>query len=113
MTSLREHQRKRRHYKVRAKVSGTAKRPRLVVFRSNQAIYAQLVDDTKGQVLASFSSLKMKEKGVDASRKVGLELAKLAKGKKISICIFDRGGYLYHGHVKAVAEGAREGGLKF
>lgn len=113
MTSLKEHQRKRRHNKIRAKVSRTAKRPRLVIFRSNSAIYAQLVNDAKGQVLATSSSLKMKEKGVDAAKKVGLDIAKLAKGKKISTCIFDRGGYLYHGRVKALAEGAREGGLKF
>lgn len=113
MTSLKEHQRKRRHNKIRAKVSRTTKRPRLVIFRSNSAIYAQLVNDAKGQVLATSSSLKMKEKGVDAAKKVGLDIAKLAKGKKISTCIFDRGGYLYHGRVKALAEGAREGGLKF
>ena len=114
MTSLKEQQRKRRHTKVRAKVSGTKNKPRLIVFRSNNAIYAQLVDDSKGQVLVSFSSLKMKkEKGFEAAKKVGLELAKLAKGKKISACVFDRGGYLYHGQVKALAEGAREGGLKF
>ena len=76
MTSLKEQQRKKRHHKVRAKVSGTAKRPRLIVFRSNQAIYAQLVDDSKGQVLTSFSSLKMKkEKGFEAAKKVGLEIA--------------------------------------
>ena len=114
MTSLKEQQRKRRHAKVRAKISGTKSKPRLVVFRSNQAIYAQLVDDTKGQVLVSSSSLEIKkEKGSEAAKKVGLELAKLAKGKKVSTCIFDRGGYLYHGQVKALAEGAREGGLKF
>jgi large subunit ribosomal protein L18 len=114
MTSLKEHQRKRRHTKIRAKISGTEKAPRLVVFRSNYAIYAQLVDDTKGKVIVSHSSLKMKKrKGVETAKQVGLELAKLAKGKKIVSCVFDRGGYLYHGSIKALAEGAREGGLKF
>lgn len=103
-----------RHGKVRSKITGTADRPRLSVFRSNVVIYAQLIDDTKGSVLTSFSSMKLKkEKGVESAKKVGLELAKLAKDKKISTCVFDRGGYLYHGRVKALAEGAREGGLKF
>ena len=113
MTSLKELQRKRRHNKIRTKISGTEKTPRLAVFRSNSTIYAQLINDAKGQVLVAFSSNKMKEKGIDAAKKVGLELAKLAKNKKISTCTFDRGGYLYHGRVKALAEGAREGGLKF
>lgn len=114
MILSKEHQRKRRHKKVRSTVNGTEKRPRLVVFRSNVAIYAQLVDDKKGKVLISASSIKVKKgKGVENAKQVGLELAKLAKGKKISACVFDRGGYLYHGRVKALADGAREGGLKF
>lgn len=93
---------------------GTKKRPRLVVFRSNKAIYAQMINDETGKIIVSFSSLKMKkQKGADPAKQVGLELAKLVKGKKISACVFDRGGYLYHGQVKALAEGAREGGLKF
>ncbi len=114
MLLQKEQHRKRRHNKIRTKIQGTLKKPRLSVSRSNSAIYAQLVDDTKGEVLVSFSSMKMKKsKGIESSREVGLELAKLAKGKKISTCVFDRGGYLYHGRVKALAEGAREGGLQF
>jgi large subunit ribosomal protein L18 len=106
--------RARRHKRVRTKVSGTAEKPRLSVFRSNVAIYAQLINDEKGEVLLSASSLKMKKgKGADPSKQVGIELAKLAKEKKITTCVFDRGGYLYHGRVKALAEGAREGGLIF
>lgn len=112
MTSTKEMKRKRRHIRVRAKMSG-ATAPRLSVFRSQRAIYAQLIDDTDGKVLVSASSMKMKEKGTDAAKKVGLELAKLAKAKKVTSCVFDRGGYLYHGRVKALAEGAREGGLQF
>jgi len=114
MTSAKEQQRKRRHQKIRTKISGTKKRPRLAIFRSNTAIYAQLINDEKGEVLASSSSLKTKKgKGMETAKQVGLELAKLAKGKKVSTCVFDRGGYLYHGQVKALAEGAREGGLQF
>lgn len=114
MTSLKENLRKRRHARVRSRISGTAEKPRLIVFRSNQAIYAQLVDDDKGQIIVSSSSLKMKEgKAMDAAKKVGEEIAKAAKTKKISKCLFDRGGYLYHGRVKALADAAREGGLKF
>jgi len=106
--------RARRHRRVRVKIDGTADRPRLSVFRSNAAIYAQLINDDKGEVLTSFSSLKMKKaKGIEAAKQVGLEIAKLAKGKKITSCVYDRGGYLYHGRVKALAEGAREGGLHF
>ena len=114
MTSLKENLRKRRHARVRSRVTGTADKPRLVVFRSNQAIYAQLVDDAKGQVLAASSSLKAKGgKTMDAAKKVGEEIAKAAKGKKVSKCVFDRGGYLYHGRVKALADAAREAGLQF
>lgn len=114
MTSLKELKRQRRHQRVRAKVSGTNIRPRLAVFRSNAAIYAQLIDDQKGAVILATSSIKMdKKKPIESAKQVGLEIAKLAKGKKISACVFDRGGYLYHGRVKALAEGAREGGLEF
>jgi len=106
--------RKRRHNKIRATLNGTALKPRLSVFRSNQAIYAQLVDDTKGVTLASAHSLELKgKKGIEFAKAVGLELAKAAKEKKIETCVFDRSGYQYHGQVKALAEGAREGGLKF
>jgi len=106
--------RARRHRRVRVKVAGSAEKPRLSVFRSNTAIYAQLINDEKGEILASASSLKLKiGKNIDVAKKVGLEIAKLAKEKKISKCVFDRSGYLYHGRVKALADGAREGGLQF
>lgn len=106
-------QRKKRQQRIRAKISGTALKPRLAVFRSNKAIYAQLIDDDKGAVLAATSSLKAKKQDVEAAKQVGVELAKKAKEKKVKECLFDRGGYLYHGRVKALAEGAREGGLQF
>jgi large subunit ribosomal protein L18 len=107
-------QRQRRHARIRSRISGTEAKPRLSVFRSNKAIYAQLVNDTEGKTLASASSMEIKgKKGVEAAKLVGQELAKAAKEKKISACVFDRGGYEYHGQVKALAEGAREGGLQF
>lgn len=114
-TSPKIIKRQRRHNRIRAKIEGTAKRPRLVVFRSLMYHYAQLIDDQKGVTLVSASDMKMKgkEKKVDRAKKVGMELAKQAVEKKISTCVFDRNGYHYHGRVKAVAEGAREGGLKF
>ncbi|HHY53426.1 MAG TPA: 50S ribosomal protein L18 [Clostridiales bacterium] len=107
----------KRHCRLRNKISGTAERPRLSVFRSTKHIYAQLIDDTKGVTLAAASSL---EKGFDmpggnkeAAKKVGLMIAERAKAKGIENVVFDRGGYIYHGRVKELAEGAREGGLKF
>lgn len=107
-------QRARRKVRVRAKITGTAVRPRLSVYRSLKGIYAQLIDDSSGTVIVSTSSLKEKNgAGVEAAKKVGMELAKLAKQKKVEACVFDRSGYLYHGRVKALAEGAREGGLQF
>jgi len=109
----REQHRQRRHRKIRTQMKGTSARPRLVVSRSLGQIYAQLIDDSQGVVLASSSSLKMKEKGVAAGKKVGETLAKAALAKKVETCVFDRAGYLYHGRVKAVAEGAREAGLNF
>lgn len=108
--------RARKHERVRAKISGTHECPRLVVFRSNKHIEAQVIDDTKGVTLASASSVALKlENGsnVEAAKLVGAELAKVCKTKKISKVVFDRGGYLYHGRVAALAEAAREGGLKF
>ena len=107
--------RKRRHIRIRAKVAGTAEKPRLAVFRSLNNHYAQLIDDSRGITLLSFNDLKLKDKGtkVERAKKVGMELAKLAKEKKIEMCVFDRNGYKYHGRIKAIAEGAREGGLKF
>ncbi|MEK7085957.1 MAG: 50S ribosomal protein L18 [Patescibacteria group bacterium] len=107
--------RQRRCAKIRKRISGTSERPRLTVFRSLSHIYAQLVDDTKGTVLLGNSDIKIKVKGGKTvkAKNVGLEIAKLAKEKKIETVVFDRNGYKYHGRVKAVAEGAREGGLKF
>ena len=109
-----------------AKISGNSKRPRLCIFRSVKHIYAQLVDDDKGKTLVSASDLEIKKrisstkasKGkektkADMAREVGKLIAKKALEKKIEQAVFDRGGYLYHGRVKAIAEGAREGGLKF
>jgi large subunit ribosomal protein L18 len=109
--------RKRRHKRVRGKVSGTPERPRLVVTRSNRGIVAQLVDDRQGRTLASASWLQVKKtfKGDKKSQaaEVGRLLAESAKQAKIESVVFDRGGYLYHGRVKALADAAREGGLKF
>jgi large subunit ribosomal protein L18 len=100
---------------IRKRVSGTTTKPRLSVFRSNAGIYAQIIDDVTGRTLASASSAELKEKGTksDLSKKVGQKLAEKAQTAGISEIVFDRGGYLYHGRVKALAEGAREGGLKF
>jgi large subunit ribosomal protein L18 len=109
--------RKRRHKRVRGKLSGTAERPRLVVFRSNRGISAQLVDDLGGRTLASAGGLQLKKsfKGNKTAQaaEVGKLLAASAKQAGIETVVFDRAGYLYHGRVKALAEGAREGGLKF
>jgi large subunit ribosomal protein L18 len=109
--------RSRRHRRVRGKVAGTAERPRLVVFRSNLGIYAQLVDDSAGRTVASagWKGLPKSFKGTktDQAREVGKVLADRAKKAGLESVVFDRGGYLYHGRVKALAEGAREGGLKF
>ena len=107
----------RRHRRVRSKVAGTAERPRLVVFRSNRGISAQLVDDKHGRTLASaaWSNLPKSFKGnktVQAAE-VGKRLAASARKAGVETCVFDRAGYLYHGRVKALAEAAREGGLKF
>ena len=105
----------RRHRRVRSKVAGTAERPRLVVFRSNRGIFAQLVDDESGRTLAaaSWTSLSRKGSKAEQASEVGKALAAAAKNAKIERCVFDRGGYLFHGRVKALAEGAREGGLQF
>jgi large subunit ribosomal protein L18 len=109
--------RERRHRRVRRKINGTAERPRLVVFRSNRGIEAQLVDDLDGRTLASASHLGLAKsfKGTksDQAAEVGKLLAAGAKNAGIETVVFDRGGYLYHGRVKALADGAREGGLKF
>jgi large subunit ribosomal protein L18 len=107
--------RKRIRLGIRRKLSGTAERPRVSVFKSNKAIYAQVIDDTKGVTLASASTREIgKEKvNVEISKEVGKKLAENAKSAGIESVIFDRSGYPYHGRVKALAEGAREGGLKF
>lgn len=107
----------KRHKRVRAKVSGTPERPRLNVFRSSANIYAQLIDDVSGATLCAASSVEKDFDGnggnCDAAKKVGAKLAERAKEKGISAVIFDRGGYIFHGRVKSLAEGAREGGLEF
>ena len=108
--------RARKHLRVRAKISGTAEKPRLCVFRSNKHIEAQIIDDVKGVTLVSASSAQLKlanGSNCEAAAKVGAELAKRALAKGIEIVAFDRGGYLYHGRVAALADAAREGGLKF
>lgn len=112
--------RKRRHNRVRQTVSGTPERPRLNVFRSSKHIYAQIIDDTTGVTLASACTLSpelasFKEKGGnrDAARAVGTLIAQKAQSKQIARVVFDRGGYLYHGRVKELAEAARESGLQF
>lgn len=98
--------RKQIKMRIRAKVKGTASRPRLSVYKSNKYLYAQLIDDEKAKTLVSVKAVKAE------AQKIGKEIAGLAAKKKIKEVVFDRGGYPYHGHVKAVAEGAREGGLK-
>ena len=108
--------RKRRHRRVRSKLSGTADRPRLVVFRSNRGIEGQLVDDLEGKTIAAASWLQLKSfKGSksDQAAEVGKLLAQRAKDAGVETAVFDRGGYLYHGRVKALADAAREGGLEF
>ena len=108
--------RARRHRRVRSKIVGTAERPRLSVFRSNVGIYGQLVDDSAGRTLAaaSWKQLPKSFKGTktDQAKEVGKLLAAAAKESGVDACVFDRGGYLFHGRVKALAEGAREGGLR-
>jgi len=116
----RQERRLRRHFRVRKTVSGTAERPRLNVFRSSKHIYAQVIDDVKGHTLAAVSSLSKELEGQvksgankAAARAVGKLIAQKAKEKNITKVVFDRGGYLFHGRVKELADGAREGGLKF
>ena len=113
----RKFERTRRHIRVRTKVSGTAERPRLCVYRSNANIYAQVIDDVAGITLVSASTLdkeiKTKYANKAAAKEVGALIAKRCIAKKIEEVVFDRGGYIYHGVVKELAEAAREGGLKF
>ena len=106
----------RRHRRIRGKVSGTTERPRLAVFRSNKGIFAQLIDDRNARTLAAASWVQLKGftgNKTEQAAEVGKQLAESAKAAGVTACVFDRGGYLYHGRVKALAEGAREGGLKF
>ena len=110
-------QRMKRHKRIRGKISGTAERPRLSVFRSEKHIYAQLIDDAAGKTLVSASSVEKAFEGSgsnkEAARKVGKTVAERAVKAGIEEVVFDRGGYIYHGRVQELAEGAREGGLKF
>lgn len=113
----RNAERLRRHVRVRRKISGTAECPRLCVFRSNNNIYVQVIDDVKGTTLAQASTLdkevKIKHSNKEAAKEVGALIAKRALEKNIKTVVFDRGGYIYHGVVKELAESAREGGLEF
>jgi large subunit ribosomal protein L18 len=113
-TKVKTEQRARRKKRIRAKIFGTAEKPRLSIFRSNRYIAAQLIDDSKGVTLASASSKTMKGKSaLERAKAAGILIAEQAKGKNISKAVFDRGGYLYTGSVSALADGAREAGLKF
>jgi large subunit ribosomal protein L18 len=104
----------RRKARIRAKISGTAERPRLTVFKSHKYLYAQIIDDTKGHTLVSADSRETKGKTpVERAKEVGMEIAKKAKAAKIATVVFDRSGYMYAGKIKMVADMAREGGLKF
>jgi len=107
---------KRIKMRVRRKIEGTTSTPRLSVFKSNKAIYAQIIDDSKMHTLVSASSTELDKKSsvkIETSKAVGKKIAELAIAAGISSCVFDRNGYIYHGNIKALADGAREGGLKF
>ena len=117
MATAKTDRRQRLKYHIRKKVQGSSVRPRLSVFRSNTAIYAQIIDDERGVTLASASSLELGAKkqntNLEDAQQVGKKIAEKAQEAGISLVVFDRNGYLYHGKVKALADGAREGGLKF
>ncbi len=118
MKFSKEIRRRKIHYRVRKSVKGTPERPRLNVFRSNRAIYCQLIDDRRGHTIAAASSrdagiVEAGSNKTEQARKVGKVIAEKALASNIQAVVFDRGGYLYHGRVKALADGAREGGLKF
>ncbi|MFN0276902.1 MAG: 50S ribosomal protein L18 [Chitinophagales bacterium] len=116
MITKKSARRQKVRYRIRKKVSGTPECPRLAVFRSNKQIYAQLIDDVAGHTLASASSRLLKDVNgnkTEIAKQVGIAIAKIAAEKNIVKVAYDRGGYLYHGRVKALADGAREGGLKF
>lgn len=116
MALSKEQRRKRIKKRIRKVISGTAERPRLSVYRSNKQIYAQIIDDEQGVTITSASSLKneaaQKVNKIEQAQIIGKEIAEKAKGAGIEVCVFDRNGYLYHGRVKALADAAREGGLK-
>jgi large subunit ribosomal protein L18 len=115
--SDKNQQRLKRHKRVRSKITGTANRPRLAVYRSNAHISAQIIDDEQGKTLVAASTYEKSFEGLgsnkEAAHKIGLLIAERAKEKGISAVVFDRGGYVYHGRVSELAEGAREGGLEF
>jgi large subunit ribosomal protein L18 len=119
MISKKVARRQKLKFRIRKNIQGTASLPRLSVFRSNKEIYAQLIDDKTGVTLAAINSRSktiassLTGTKIDKSKQIGLEIAKLALAKGVTACVFDRSGYLYHGRVKSLAEGAREGGLKF
>lgn len=114
-TSLKSKIRAKKKVQIRKKIQGTTERPRLSVFRSGRHLYAQLIDDSQGVTLAATSSLKMEAKssGIEKAKSVGVEIAKVAKGKGIEKVVFDRNGFIFHGKIKSLADGAREGGLNF
>ena len=114
-TSNKVNKRLKNRARIRKKVDGSVERPRLAVFRSGKHIYAQIVDDSSGKTLASYSTLEgeLKNKNIETAKKVGAEVAKRALAKNIKSVVFDRSGYVFHGRVKAVADGAREAGLSF
>lgn len=115
MSITKTERRKRIQMRIRKKISGSAERPRISVFRSNSQIYAQIIDDAAGKTLVSASSVELKSKGnkTEIASQVGKSLAAKAKDAGLTNVVFDRGGYLFHGRVKALADGAREGGLNF
>lgn len=114
-TSNKVNKRLKNRARIRKKVDGSVERPRLAVFRSGKHIYAQIVDDSSGKTLASYSTLEgeLKNKNIETAKKVGAEVAKRALAKNIKSVVFDRSGYVFHGRVRAVADGAREAGLSF
>ena len=115
VTNKKLQRRRKLKRSIRKKISGTSDRPRLSVYKSNKAIYAQLINDELGNTLAHSNSLEIEEAtaNIDLAKKVGQNIAEKATANGVSSVVFDRGGYIYHGKVKALAEGAREGGLKF
>jgi len=110
---IKKKRRQKRHKSIRARVFGTKEKPRLCVFKSDKHIYAQLIDDEKGKTIASASDFDFKKIKKGKAKEIGKMIAQKAKDLKIEKVVFDRGGYKYHGQVKELAEGAREGGLKF